>query len=146
MLFCGSSTKHIMCWFPWKQTCPWRTLYGLCFFLLCPGEYTGTTNDDDTFSLDDVYLYLGKRKLSLATAIDTELRVATSCALHFTTQKNLQKGDVITQSCSLDPHCCPVKTLVWLVLCHWNYVASKTILFDSSVPLVPYILRINGQK
>ena len=70
------------------------------FFLLRPGVYTGTTNNDATFTLDNVYLYLGKRKLFLATAIDTELRAATSCALHFTTQKNLRKGDMIAQSCS----------------------------------------------
>ena len=67
------------------------------FFLLRPGEYTGTTSDDAAFTLDDVYLYLGKRKLPLATATDGELRAATSCALHFTTQKNGRKGDVIAQ-------------------------------------------------
>ena len=82
------------------------------FFLLRPGEYTGTTTDNTAFTLNDVYLYLGKRKLSLATATDTELRAAASRALHFTTQKNLRKGDVIAQSCSLDPQCCPVKALV----------------------------------
>ena len=59
------------------------------FFLLRPGEYTGITTDNQAFTLNDVYLYLGKRKLSLATAIDSELEAATSCALHFTTQKNL---------------------------------------------------------
>ena len=59
------------------------------FFLLHPGEYAGTTSDDTAFTLNDVYLYLGKQKLSLTTATDTELIAATSCALHFTTQKNL---------------------------------------------------------
>ena len=82
------------------------------FFLLRPGEYTGTTTDDAAFTLNDVYLYSGRRKLSLADASDVELRAATSCALHFTTQKNLRKGDVIAQSCSLHQHCYPVKALV----------------------------------
>ena len=111
------------------------------FFLLCPGEYSGTTDNDADFSFNDVYLYLGKRKLSLATATDTELRAVTSCALHFTTQKNLQKGDVIVQSDSLDPHCCPVKALVRLVLHHWNYFASKSILFDGSVSLASFYFK-----
>ena len=87
-------------------------IYIAFFFLLSPGEYTGTTSDDTAFTLNDVYLYLGKQKLSLAMATDTELGAATSCALHFTTQNNLQKGEVIAQSCSLDSQCCPVKALV----------------------------------
>ena len=59
------------------------------FFLLRPGEYSGTTTDNQAFTLNDVYLYLGKQKLSLATATDSDLEAATSYALHFTTQKNL---------------------------------------------------------
>ena len=82
------------------------------FFLLRPGEYTIITTDDVTFILDNVYLYLGKRKLFLATATDNELGAAISCVLYFTTQKNLQKGNVIAQSCSLHKHFCPVKALV----------------------------------
>ena len=108
------------------------------FFLLRPGEYTGTTSDDAAFTLNDVYLYLGKRKLSLATASDTELRAATSCALHFTTQKNLRKGDVIAQSCSSDPRCCPVKALVRIVLRHRAHFTHKNIPFDGTVPLASY--------
>ena len=82
------------------------------FFLLRPSKYTGITTDDAAFSLNDVYLYLGKRKLPLATTTDAELKASTSCALHFTTQKNLCKGDVIAQSSSHHSRCCPVKALV----------------------------------
>ena len=67
------------------------------FFLLGPGVYTGTTSNDAAFTLDNVYLYLGKRKLSLATATDGELRAVTSCAPNFKTKKNLRKRDVIAQ-------------------------------------------------
>ena len=59
------------------------------FFLLWPGEYTGITTDGDACSLNDIYVYLGRIKIPLATATDAELKAATSCALHFTTQKNL---------------------------------------------------------
>ena len=67
-------------------------IYIAFFFLLHPGEYSGTTTDNQAFTLNDIYLYLGKQKLSLATAMDSELEAATSCALHFMTQKNLQKA------------------------------------------------------
>ena len=82
------------------------------FFRLRPGKYTGITTDDAAFSLNDVYLYLGKIEFPLATAIDAELSAATFCALHFTRRKNLCKGDVITQSSSHRFLCCPVKALV----------------------------------
>ena len=59
------------------------------FSLLHAGEYTGTTNNNAAFTLDDVYLYFYERKLSLAIATDNELRAATFCALYSTTQKNL---------------------------------------------------------
>ena len=97
-----------------------------------------TINDDTASTLNDIYLYLGKRTFSFDTAIDTELRASTSCALQFGTQKNLQKGDVIAQSCFLDPHYCPIKALVRLVLRHWQYFASKNISFDGSIPLAPF--------
>ena len=99
-----------------------------------------TINDDTASTLNDIYLYLGKRTFSFDTAIDTELRASTSCALQFGTQKNLQKGDVIAQSCFLDPHYCPIKALVRLVLRHWQYFASKNISFDGSIPLAPFQL------
>ena len=108
------------------------------FFLLRPGEYTGITTDDAAFSLNDVYLYLGKRKLPLATATDAELKASTSCALHFTTQKNLRKGDVIAQSSSHHSRCCPVKALVRLVLRHREHFRSKNIPFDGTVQLASY--------
>lgn len=87
-------------------------IYIAFFFFLHPGKYTDTTTNNATFTPADVYLYLGKRKLSLATAMDSELIEATSCALYFTTQKNHQRGDVIVQLCSLHQHYCPIKSLV----------------------------------
>ena len=86
-------------------------IYDGSFFLLCPGKYTGTTTDDTALPLT-MFTYNLVKNLSLAMAMDNEVRVAMYCALYFTTQKNLQKGDVIAQSCSLDQDCCPVKALV----------------------------------
>ena len=62
----------------------------IAFFILpCPGKYTGFTSNDNNISLNDIYLYLGKRKLPFATTKDAELEAAASCDLHFTTQNNL---------------------------------------------------------
>ena len=45
---------------------------------------------------------------------------------------------MIAQSCSLDPHCCPVKALVRLVLRHRRYFVLNNIPFDGSVPLASF--------
>ena len=62
------------------------------FFLLRPGEYSGTTSDKTTFTLNDVYLYLGKQKLSFTTATDTELGAATFLCSSFHDKKEPSKG------------------------------------------------------
>ena len=100
-------------------------------FLPPPPSWQSITSDNAAFFLNDVYLYLGKRKLPLATAMYTELKAITSCALHFTTQKNLQKGADITQSLSYNFHCYPIEALVRMVLRHMAYFASHNIPFDS---------------
>ena len=58
------------------------------FFLLRPGEYTSTAHDDATFTL-----FLGDRRLHLATATIPDLEAATSVGLYFTIEKNQRKGD-----------------------------------------------------
>jgi hypothetical protein len=55
------------------------------FFLLRPGEYTGTTIDDATFRLEDVHLYIGGRKLNINTASLAELDAASSVSYKLTT-------------------------------------------------------------
>ena len=62
------------------------------YFLLRPGEYTGTTNDDAAFTLADVRLFIGHRRLNLVQAPISQIQAATSVSLHFTTQKNQVKG------------------------------------------------------
>ena len=58
------------------------------FFCLCPGEYTGTTIDDQAFALNDAALFLRKRRLHNDHTSESELLAATSLQLTFTTQKN----------------------------------------------------------
>jgi hypothetical protein len=48
------------------------------FFLLRPGEYTGTTADDTPFRLEDVALYIRDRRLDVMTASFVEIDAATS--------------------------------------------------------------------
>ena len=105
------------------------------YFLLRPGEYTGTTNDDAAFRLEDVTLYLGSRRLNLVSALDRELEAATSTSLYFTTQKNQDKGDSIAHGKSLHPLCCPVQSIARFVLRHRRWFQRKGRRLDPKVKL-----------
>jgi hypothetical protein len=48
------------------------------FFLLHPGEYTGTVLDDAAFNMQDFGLYIQGRNLDLFTATEAEIKSATS--------------------------------------------------------------------
>ena len=62
------------------------------FFLLCPGEYTGTKSDRTPFCLSDVTFSVGRTVFDTATATDNELAAATFVILTFSTQKNGVRG------------------------------------------------------
>jgi hypothetical protein len=94
------------------------------FFLLCPGEYTGTVSDDSIFKLQDVSLYIQGRKLDLFTASEAEIKSATSASYTFTTQKNGNRNEKLVQGLIGDPWCCPMKARVRLVLPHRRNKAS----------------------
>lgn len=83
------------------------------FFLLRPGEYTGTANDDTPFRLTDVQLFLGPRRLDLLTA---PIATATSVSLMFTTQKNGVRGEIVNHGLSGHPLVCPVRATIRRVL------------------------------
>ena len=78
------------------------------FFLLRPGEYTGTASESQPFLLRDVRFRLGHLALAHATAPADQLLSATFVTLEFTTQKNSVRGEVIGLARSGDPHFCPV--------------------------------------
>jgi hypothetical protein len=52
------------------------------FFLLRPGEYTGTTVGDTPFRLEDVGVYIRDRNLDIALGSDAEPRLRHLCLLH----------------------------------------------------------------
>ena len=86
------------------------------FFLLRPGEYTGTTNDDTPFRFLDVQLKIGVRHLDLLNTNPAELWAATSVALTFTTQKNGVRGEVICHGRSGHDVLCPVRSMIRRIL------------------------------
>jgi len=86
------------------------------FFLLRPGECTGTTTDNAPFRLADVMLHIGRRQLDLTTSTEAELLAATSVSLVFATQKNGVRGEVANHGRSGAAHACPVRAVVHQVL------------------------------
>jgi hypothetical protein len=81
------------------------------FFLLCPGEYTGTKSDTCPFRLADVQLWIGSLRASATSMPLSDLTRATFGTLTFTSQKNGVRGEVIGLSRSGDPLFCPVLAL-----------------------------------
>ena len=86
------------------------------FFLLRPGEYTGTVSSTQPFQLRDIRFFIGQLALSTATAPAPHLLTATFVSLEFTTQKNGVRGEVIGLGRSGDPNFCPVMAAARRVL------------------------------
>lgn len=86
------------------------------FFLLRPGEYTGTNSDTSPFRFCDVQLFVGGRRLQLQTATEVEIQSATFATLTFTTQKNGVRGEVIGLSRSGNLQLCPVLSTIRRIL------------------------------
>ncbi|CAJ1945366.1 unnamed protein product [Cylindrotheca closterium] len=82
------------------------------FFLLRPGEYTGTENDDTPFRFQDIQLCIGQIVIPLLTSTDAQLWAATSVSLTFTTQKNGVRGEVVNHGLSGHNLLCPGRAVV----------------------------------
>ncbi|MFN9979934.1 MAG: hypothetical protein ACK53Y_08485, partial [bacterium] len=83
------------------------------YFLLRPGEYAYTDNEDASpFRLSDVHLLIHNRRLNHSTCTPEDLQRVTYVALEFTTQKNGVRGELIGLGRSGHPTWCPVKTLI----------------------------------
>ena len=80
------------------------------FFLLRPGEYTGTSSNTTPFTLRDIQLFIGRQRVPLSTCSDPTLEATTFGTLEFTTQKNGVKGEVIGLG-NTPSFFCPVKAL-----------------------------------
>ena len=86
------------------------------FFLLRPGEYTGTKSETTPFRLCDVSLSVGGQHIDLSTASDATIMSATFATLEFTSQKNGVRGEVIGLGRSGNPQFCPVLSIARRVL------------------------------
>jgi hypothetical protein len=81
------------------------------FFLLRPGEYTGTPSDTTPFTLQDVQCWIGQQCYQAAHIPVDELPRVTFITLTLTTQKNGVRGEVIGLSRSGNPVLCPVAVI-----------------------------------
>jgi hypothetical protein len=79
------------------------------FFLLRPGEYTGTASDTTPFTLQDVQCWIGQQRFLATTIPLADLSRVTFVT--FTTQKNGVRGKVIGLGRSGNPVLCPVHAL-----------------------------------
>jgi hypothetical protein len=70
------------------------------FYLLRPGEYTGTTNDGASFRLCDLQLWVGNRAADVIHATEAQLLANTSTSLVFTIQKNGVRCEIVNHVCS----------------------------------------------
>jgi hypothetical protein len=96
------------------------------FYLLRPGEYTGTQSESTPFRVQDISLFYGNRRLNLATCTDAEISSATFGVLEFTTQKNGVRGECIGLGLSGDAWLCPVKALGRRVLHNRRHQSPPT--------------------
>ena len=85
------------------------------FFLLRPGEYTASSTTTP-FTLGDTQLFIGRNRIDLANAPDTDIAAATFASLTFTTQKNGVRGEVVGLGRSGRYFACPVLALANRVL------------------------------
>jgi hypothetical protein len=103
------------------------------FFLLRPGEYTGTSSNTTPFSLRDIQLFLGRVRVPLLTCSVPTLEATTFGTLEFTTQKNGVRGEVIGLGAT-SSFFCPVKALQRRVLHLRSHQAPP------STPIASYFL------
>ena len=88
------------------------------YFLLRPGEYSGTSHDDHPFLLRDVQLFHFSRQLDLLQDPLPLIQASNSVALTFTRQKNGTMNERLIHALSGDARCCPVQAVIRLVLHH----------------------------
>jgi hypothetical protein len=108
------------------------------FYLLRPGKYTGTLNDDAAFTLGDVQLWIGRQFVCPLMAPIVMLQSATSAFLTFTTQKIGVRGEVINHATSGASHCCPVRAIVRRIV-NLRHCAT-----NASIPITTY--HINNRR
>ena len=87
------------------------TIITAFFFLLRPGEYTGTKSDSSLFRLSDVTFSVGHTVFNTSTSTDNDLATATFVILTFSTQKNGVRGKKIGHGATGEPLLFPKEAL-----------------------------------
>jgi hypothetical protein len=83
------------------------------FFLLRPGEYAYTDNEEAApFRICDVHLLRNNFRLNPYTCTEVELSAATHVALEFTKQKNGVRGELVGLGRSGHAYMCPVYAMI----------------------------------
>ena len=96
------------------------------YFLLRPGEYTYSAQNNHPFRLQDVTFQTPKGLVNAATAPIRLLRTATKVLLNFTTQKNCVKDQPITHGDTTNPLLSPLKAVLRQVLLLRKHRAPPT--------------------
>jgi len=86
------------------------------FFLLRPGEYTGTLSQTTPSCLRDIQLFVNPIRIDHLHTPQHSLASATFATLEFTNQKNSVRGEVIGLGRTDDTLLCPVGALGWRIL------------------------------
>lgn len=86
------------------------------FYLLRPGEYTYDARNNHPFRLQDITFETAHGMLNAAIAPVAHLRTAFRVLLHFTTQKNGERGQTITHGDTNNPILSPLKAVLRQVL------------------------------
>ena len=81
------------------------------FFLLRPGEYTGTKYDRSPFRLSDATFSVVRTVFDTANATDNQLNAGVFVIRVFTTHKNGVRGEKIGDKATGDPLLCPNEAL-----------------------------------
>ena len=120
------------------------------FYLLRPGEYTGTTSDNTPFRMQDVQLFIGQRRLDLLLASDADLIAATSATLTFTTQKNgvrlkwFSMAAVAVSSAALSLQLCAERCACVRIMHHLPHLLPPPGPTIKNAPLRPTISRTHS--
>ena len=95
------------------------------FFLLRPGEYTGTKLESTPFRMCDITFSCGRAVFDHKSD-EQDLHSATMVMLLFTTQKNGVKGEVVGQGPSGDPLLCLQDALARRIIHLLKHNVDKT--------------------
>ena len=108
------------------------------FFCLCPGEYTGTTTDDQAFSLDNIGLFVGSCHLSLKDSSNVSILASAQVHLTFNKQKNKEEDTVLAHAHSNHLSGCLIVSTIQQVMMHCETFWRSNRPYNGTVKLALY--------